>query len=156
MFFHDRPFPARVSKFYFFTKNGPKMEPECVPKSIERGTKKNLENTPRQDNKNDSQMAPSGAPGGLVRPLLGPKGSGRIKGFCSWRPLRSNFGFLTPPGSPRTTLGYFDFLNRFGERKGYKNGARILHQLQENAKPKTRKQLQKPPNRHPKQKITKS
>ena len=81
------------------------MDAEWVSKSIKRGIKKNLENTPRKDNKNDPQMAPCGAPGALFWRLLGPKGGDRIKGLRSWWPLRSNFGFSVPLGSPATHPG---------------------------------------------------
>ena len=58
-------FPAGGLQNRFLDKNGTKMDPECIPKSIKRRIKKNLENTLRKHDKNDSQNI--GRRGGTVR-----------------------------------------------------------------------------------------
>ena len=50
-------------------------------------------------------MVPRGAPGDLFWRLLASKGVDANWPLRSWRPLRSNFGFSVPPGSPGTSPG---------------------------------------------------
>ena len=131
------------------------MDPECLPKSIKRGTKKSLETTPRKDTKHDSQIAPCGAPGELFWRLLGPKGGDRIKFLRCWLPLRSNFGFSVPPGSSGTPQGppRAPFWVIFGSPKSILGATAQYKRSKENATPKTTTTSQKRPNKDPKQTI---
>ena len=124
----------RVPRVDFLPKTEPKWIPNVSQNLQKKGIKKNLENTPRKDNKNDSQLAPCGAPVGLVWRLWESNRGDRIKVLRSWRPLRSSFGFSVPPGSSGTLPGtpprapfwvIFGNLNRFWKPKRSKKGARI-------------------------------